>query len=162
MRKSFLLALLASAYAEPTPVCSACHAIVHAIDTYDPVTIAVDICPSLFTGEFEQLCEYITPSIIDWMQTTGEIDMICNTLCSTGEDYDYSGDYNNLPHEARNHPFDLPHVDLHEAHKEGHHPFDLPHVDLHEAHKEGHHPFDLPHEEPVDIIEIDSADVHID
>ena len=157
MKTLLLLTLLASA--QSSQVCDVCRNITHVIDHYDPTTIADSICPLI--GEFEDVCEDILPPIVEWMQTTGELDMICIELCANGEDYDYFGDYDNLDlsvarHEGH-HPFDIPHeetVDLSVTRHEGHHPFDIPHeetVDLHETRHEGHHPFDIPHEETVDL-----------
>ena len=148
--------------------CDECKNIVETFDNLDATIIANDICPFL---QYNGLCEDIAPYVIDWIQQNVTPDTICSELCSTGEDYNTYGDYNepieaplHVAKELHHHPFDIPRSKDPEpdhAPKEiHHHPFDIPHPTKpeapHVAKELHHHPFDIPHPKPSSSDDDDS------
>ena len=146
--------------------CDECKNIVETFDNLDATIIANDICPFL---QYNGLCEDIAPYVIDWIQQNVTPDTICSELCSTGEDYNTYGDYNEpivliVSKELHHHPFDIPRSkdpEPEHAPKElHHHPFDIPHPTKpeppHVAKELHHHPFDIPHPKPSSSDDDDS------
>ena len=140
--------------------CSECKDVVEAFDGMDPTVLSNEICPII---GYANLCEDIAPYIIEWMQDHSDSDAICAELCSTGEDYDYMGDYVDpiRPFIADDSQPEPPKTPMPKDFHKIHHPFDIPHPstkttetdsqpeppktpmpkDFHKI----HHPFDIPH-----------------
>ena len=146
MFKFLIIALIAGVVrTQENNYCETCKDAVTSFDDMDAHSIAAELCPTIGYGE---ICEDISPILIEWVQENVTPDVVCEAFCTS---------IKHVTKELGHHPFDLPHEDLphedlHVTKELGHHPFDLP-----PKGKPNHHPFDLPHPSRSQVVTDDTT-----